>query len=106
VEIRVKIERFVRLRRNAPPTAGAGYATIMRELDNLQAAIFRYNRDLLRAVEEIRRVYYGENIPYSTHFLRDLSTVELIKALFIRNVNGHTVVRSSSNPKRPRSMGT
>jgi hypothetical protein len=102
-----KIEGIVRLRRKRQPVSKPEYATIMRELDNLQAAIFRFNRDLLRNVEDIRRrVYYGENIPYSIRFLRYFSTAELIKALFIRDVDRHTVVRSSPNPKRPLSMST
>jgi hypothetical protein len=102
-----KIERVVRLKRNAQPVPKGEYAIIERQLKNLNTAIFRYNRDLLREVENIRRrVYYGENIPYSTQFLKVFSTVELIKALFIRDVDGHTIVRSSPNPKRPRSVTT
>jgi hypothetical protein len=107
VSIGSKIERALRLRRKGQPVPETEYATITRELDNLQAAIFRTNRDLLRDVEDIRRrVYYGENIPYSTRFLKYFSTIELIKALFIRDVDRHTIVRSSPNPKRPRSIST
>jgi len=89
-----KLESAIRARRaetRLPPRADLG-----RELDHASATLFNMNRDLLSRLESLRKkVYYGVQLRFNPYTLEHFTTWELLKALFIRDIDKFTVVRST-----------
>ncbi len=98
-----KIENLVRQRRSKSALRKSDLTSIFRDLDNLQARIFKFNRDLLFSMEDIRRrVFFGRKLYYNNSSILQFSNLELIKALFVSDVDAHAVFRASVNPSFPR----
>ena len=75
-------------------------------LNSLQGEVFRFNRDMLRVVEQMReRAYFGERIPFNAGTIRKYSNWELIQALFVRDVDRHSIFRAPPDPRVPFSGG-
>jgi|WetSurMetagenome_2_1015567.scaffolds.fasta_scaffold24954_3 hypothetical protein len=97
-----RIEAAVRRRRAGKPHPPGERTAIERDLNRLQGRINAFNRDLLGKLDRVRReIYFGQSIPYNTYWLDDFSTLDLIKALFVRDVDGHSIVRPLAHPKLP-----
>lgn len=69
------------------------------KLSNLQGRVINFNKEMLRTVEGRRsEVYYGEKVPFTSGNLAAFSTWQLIKALFIRDINSFSITRSALDP--------
>jgi hypothetical protein len=72
-------------------------------LSSIQARAINFNRELLRIVESRRvDVYYGTRIDFSAVNLDKFSTWQLVKALFIRNINAYAIMRPTLDLQLPR----
>jgi len=101
-----RIEKLVRVRLKGGWADTTECASIDHALNHAQAALLRFNKRMLRLVDAAKkRVYFGESIPYRSAFIFQFSTMELIKALFIRDVDGHSVFRPAEQLVRPRFRG-
>jgi hypothetical protein len=75
----------------------------LKMLHSIQANAINFNKKLLRIVEARRvEVYYGTRIDFSVTTLEKFSTWQLIKALFIRDVNLFSVTRPTFDLQFPR----
>ena len=93
-----ELEAMVRVRRRGKQPDAAKIAKIDRRLNDLQGEIFVFNRDLLRIVENLReRIYFGRTVKYSKENLAVFSTWQLIKALFVSNVDTHSIIGAPSD---------
>jgi len=93
-----QLEAEVRKRRLGGTPTAAELATLERQLLRLSAATSKFCRDLLRAVEEKRKlVYFGRRVAFSVFNLRYFSTFELVKALFISDVDSHSIICSAAD---------
>ncbi len=102
VRLGSQIEALVRRRRMDAPVSREEVEPIRVELDNLQARIFRFSRDLVSELEKVRsHTYFGRRIHYRWGDLKDFSTWDLIKALFIRDVYSHSIIRPSDDIAPP-----
>jgi hypothetical protein len=75
----------------------------IKTLNSIQARAINFNKRLLHAVE-LRRmeVYYGTKITLAAANLERFSTWQLVKALFIRDVNSYSITRPTLDLQLPR----
>jgi hypothetical protein len=75
----------------------------LKTLNSIQVRAINFNKELLRIVE-IRRieVYYGARIDFSVGHLEEFSNWQLVKALFIRDVNSYSITRPTFDLQLPR----
>ncbi|MDR3572031.1 MAG: hypothetical protein P4L81_07685 [Candidatus Pacebacteria bacterium] len=93
-----QLEAQVRKRRLGGTPTPAELAKLERQLLKLSATTSRFCRDLLKAVEEKRKlVYFGRRVAFSVFNLRYFSTWQLVKALFISDVDSHSIIRSATD---------
>jgi hypothetical protein len=98
----LKLEAQVRVRRMDRKADSSEVRVLDKELNVLQAKIFAYNRDLLKEVETQRAlVYFGRTISYTIDNLSEFSNWDLIKALFVSNVDRHAITRPLINTSVP-----
>ncbi len=99
------IEKLIRIRRKSgvlsrPP------ASLFADLDAIQAQLFKFNRNMLRLVEERRaEIYFGVKIPYDAYNFRKLTTPELLQLLLKPRVELLGVFRPSFDLVPPRLRG-
>jgi hypothetical protein len=73
---------------------------IFRRLD---AEVSQFNRNLLRSIDEKRKaLYFGRKLMYIESNLDRFSKWELIKSLFISNVDTHAILCAPADPRFPR----
>lgn len=71
---------------------------IVSDLNKIQGSSISFNKHLLNVLHSRRvDVYFGKRIPFSPENLQHFSSWQLIKALFIRDVNSLSVVRAPSD---------
>jgi hypothetical protein len=69
----------------------------------IQANAINFNKELLRIVESRRiEVYYGTKINFSSSNIEKFSTWQLVKALFIRDVDAYSITRPTLDLQLPR----
>jgi hypothetical protein len=91
-----RLEAMVKSRRRQQPLSRSETVSLENQLNDLQGVSFQFNRDLLRVVENKRTIiYFGDSMDYSRSNIGKFSTWQLIKALFVSDVDAHTVARSS-----------
>jgi len=91
-----KLERMVLTRRSGGMVVSGMPKQVENELNNVQARAIRLNKRLLVILRTRRAdVYYGQKYRFGPATLKYFSTWDLIKALFMRNVNSLSVVRAS-----------
>jgi hypothetical protein len=74
-------------------------AEIEKELATIQGRAISFNKALLDYVDSKRsKVYFGTRIQLSAGTISEFSTWHLIKALFVRDVNSVSIVRTSLDP--------
>jgi hypothetical protein len=96
--IGAQLEAEVRRRRAGGTITKTKTDALEKELTALSGSQVSYSRDLLSAVEDKRKsVYFGRRIPFNERTMTKLSNWELIKALFIRDIDSHAVVRSTTD---------
>jgi hypothetical protein len=72
-------------------------------LSTIQANAINFNKELLRIVESRRvEVYYGTRIAFTSANIEKFSTWQLVKALFIRDVNAYSITRATLDLQLPR----
>jgi hypothetical protein len=71
---------------------------IVSDLNKIQGSSISFNKHLLNVLHSRRvDVYFGKRIPFSPENLQHFSSWQLVKALFIRDVNSLSVVRAPSD---------
>lgn len=101
--IGTRVEHLVRQRRLGQPLNQRTEFELQLKLNSLQGKLFTFNRDLLNEVENKRTlVYYGIKVKFSPTNLHLFTTWQLIKAVFIRDVDAHAVVRPTHDFGLPR----
>jgi hypothetical protein len=67
---------------------------ITAKLNKVQGSAINFNKELLGVVEARRmEVYYGRKLQFSLGNLEKFSTWQLVKMLFVRDVNSFSIVR-------------
>ena len=78
-------------------------ASALKALNSIQASAINFNKQLLQFVENRRiDVYYGTRVDFSVGNLAKFSTWQLVKALFIRDVNSYSITRPTLDLQLPR----
>ncbi len=96
VRIGGRIETLARERLSGAAITRGEPSKIEADLNKLQGRAIGLSKSLLRAVKERRiDVYYGKEVPFTSANLHCFSTWQLVKALFVRDVNSLSVVRAS-----------
>lgn len=68
---------------------------INAKLVALQARAINFNKEMLRITEVQRKeLYYGKEVQFTSENLSHFSTWQLVKALFVRDINSFSVTRS------------
>ena len=71
---------------------------VENELLAIQGQAISFNKELLRVVRSRRTdVYFGTPIKFSPHTVNRFSTWQLVKALFIRDINSLSIVRAPTD---------
>lgn len=84
------------------PQNPAALYKIQQYLNSINTENTRFIRNLLRAVEMKRNaVYLGRTLPYHLEYIEQYSNVELIKSIFIRNVDSHAILCPPSDIRFP-----
>lgn len=96
VRIGSDIDNAVRAKQ-AGNTQGKGNTQkIESALQRLQAKVINFNKQILQSVEAKRlEVYYGEKLDFTKQNLAQFSTWQLVKALFVRDVDALSITRSA-----------
>lgn len=98
----INIEASIRDRRSGKRSSPVAITAIDHNLTRLQGQILQFNKGMLRTVETKRKeLYLGAPVYYSEYNLLQFSTWELIKALFISEVDGHAVIRTALDLSAP-----
>lgn len=72
-------------------------------LSSIQANAINFNKQMLRILESRRvEVYYGTKIAFTLGNIEKFSTWQLVKALFIRDVNAYSITRPTLDLQLPR----
>jgi hypothetical protein len=96
VSIGGEIEGLVKKRKASVPVLKGEPFKIEVELNKLQGKVIALTKRLLHEVKERRvDVYYGKKVLFSAANLRYFSTWQLVKALFVRDVDSLAVIRAS-----------
>lgn len=92
------IDRLVQLRKSGKKVEKTVSSQIERELNIIQGRSIAFNKRLMRLIR-LRRtdIYFGTPINFSAQNLERFSTRQLIKALFIRNINSFSIVRTPAD---------
>ena len=99
VSVGREIERNIRIRKGQ---ATGPLKSVTVDLDRLQSVVVDFNRDLARyAQDRHSEIYFGREMPYRLRYLSYFSNLDLIKALFVTEVDSHTVVRPSFDLPAP-----
>jgi len=94
-EIGRLLEQGVRARRN---NSAIKNVDLQNRLASVKAAFNRFNEDLFKATL-LRRadLYFEVELPVTADLLSRMSTWDLVKAIFHRDINGYTITRASLN---------
>jgi len=91
----VGLERLVRIRRSGESIDSNHLKTAERQLQSIQIKISIFDRDMLYLLQDRRKkTYYGYYLKYDYFNLEKMSNSELIHALFVSDVDGHTIARA------------
>jgi hypothetical protein len=97
------IEELLYKRRAGVVPENTAVRSASAALSAIQAHAINFNKELLQIVESRRyEVYYGTRIYFSVANLDRFSTGQLIKALFIRDINAYSIVRPTLDLQLPR----
>jgi len=98
----VRIDELVYQKRSGTVIKRELITNTQKTLNSIQARAINLNKRLLRIVE-LRRieVYYGTRIAFSLGTLDRFSNWQLIKALFIRDVNSYSITRPTLDLQLP-----
>ena len=95
VRIGEKIERLEKQRRKGSTASAKEVKEVENALNNVQAQALTFNKELLAAVHSRRAdIYFGKRLNLSPGNLQYFSTWQLIKALFVRDIDSFSIVRS------------
>lgn len=96
VRIGSTIEELARKRKEGAPISKGLPSQIEKELNDIQGKAIAFGKQLLALVQSRRvDVYYGKRLHLSPENLKYFSTWQLIKALFVRDIDSFSVVRAS-----------
>lgn len=96
------IERTVRARQAGREPDKDQLAKAQQALDNAQARLYRFNSMVLNELKRRRETaYLGVKLPYDRWHIEKYSTWDLIKSLFIRNVDSYAVFGSPLDASLP-----
>jgi hypothetical protein len=99
VETGAKLEELVRSRNNSQAVTALQTEPLVDELNKIQGQAAKFNEALLQEVLARRTdVYYGARIGFTVQNLRYFSTWKLVKALFVRDVDSLSVLRTPLDP--------
>ena len=89
-----QIEELVYQKRSGKTIDRSSIVNVLKMLNKIQGRAINFNKKLLGVIEARRmEVYYGRKIQFSLVNLEKFSTWQLVKALFIRDVNSFSIVR-------------
>lgn len=90
------IEDLVKARKNGASISKRQVGGIENQLNAIQGRAISFNKHLLGVVKSRRvDVYYGQRFQFSLANLKHFSTWQLVKALFIRDIDSLSVGRAS-----------
>jgi hypothetical protein len=96
VKVGGEIDELTRKRKSGGTIAKGEPTRIEEQLNKVQGRAIRFTERLLSEVRERRvDVYYGKRLPFVAENLRHFSTWQLIKALFVRDINSLAIIRAS-----------
>jgi hypothetical protein len=90
------LEKLLNARQSGSVLDQKSIVKIQNRLNSIQGRVVSFNKEMLHTVEARRtEVYYGKKVGYSQENLEHFSTWQLVKAIFVRDVNSLSVTRSS-----------
>jgi hypothetical protein len=97
-----RLEAAVRRKRLKSEISRAELNSVRRDLNKIVIANARFTKLILRYVDQRREtIYFGKKIVFSERNLVKFSNWELIKALFVPDIESHSVTRSSADSTFP-----
>jgi hypothetical protein len=97
-----RIDELVYKRRRGDPVDKNSISEILKTANSIQGSALKFNKDLLRIVETRRaEVYYGTRVKFSADNLARFSTWQLVKALFVRDINSLSILCPTLDLKLP-----
>src|SRR5215217_326412 len=100
-----ELERLCRLKIANKNIPTQDQAVVVGYLDYIQGSIFKFNREILKLVEQSHaNTYHGIEIRFSSSTLRSFGSWHLIKALFVPIEKVPSIYRSAIDPIEPRFL--
>lgn len=102
VNIGMLVDRIITDRKSDHPISSSRVDFALTSLNSLQGMASRFSRDLLKLVEARREeVYYGVYIEYRPRNLHRFSTWDLVKSLFVRDIDSYAILRPAVDSDFP-----
>lgn len=99
----IDLEKLVRIKLGGQTVPKQLRAALESRLNEIQGALFRFNREVLKAVEYSQAVtYHGVEVKFSRRTVRLFSSWHLIKALFVPLEQVPSIYRSAVDAPEPR----
>lgn len=91
------IDTFIQKMKQGTPVTGLRYITI--KLDKINSSSLEFNESLLGNVHKLRaKIYFPERITFRRDTIYKFSTWQLIKAIFVLDINRISIIRSPLDP--------
>lgn len=95
VTISEKLDRLLAERSKGNPVSARSLAALDHELTSIQGRAINFNKEMLRRVVSSRtEVYDGKSLDFTRANLAHFSTWQLVKALFVRDIDSLSITRS------------
>lgn len=95
VAITLRIESVKKRKAQNQLVPDSEFAEISHALNRLKGKAVKFNKSLIRFADTLQgEIYVGKRLAFNRANLNQLSTSELIKALFISDVKAHSIVRT------------
>src|SRR5207237_8686612 len=87
-----RLDRLIQAKYSGKAVDSAAVSDIAKELTKIQASGINFNKTVLRLVEKRKSdVYFDIKLRFTWANMDKFSTWQLVKALFVRNVNSFSV---------------
>lgn len=91
-----QVMRLTKLRLTGASVVPKEITAVVDGVQRIQVSALQFNNELLDVVEKRKsRIYFGQEIPFTSNTLHHFSTWQLVKALFVHDIKSLTITRST-----------